>query len=203
VKNESLEVPSGVEGIVIDTRKFSRKTNLTPTEKKKIREESKEIEREAYKKMNDLIESANGELKDILGRSPVKGFEYGPRGSVKDLRSLKEKFDPAQMDIKGKKQVDSVQEVLRTLFGTIEQFENDKDKKINQLTRGEELPTGVLEKVKIYVATKRSLSVGDKVAGRHGNKGVVARILAEEDMPFLEDGTPVDIILNQIGRAHV
>ena len=199
VKNESLEVPSGVEGIIIDTRKFSRKTNLTPTEKKKIREESKEIERGAYKRMNDLIEGSIGELKDILGRSPVKGFEYGPKGSVKDLRSLKEKFDVAQMDIKGKKQQDSVTEVLRVLFATIEQLENEKDKQVNQLTRGEELPTGVLEKVKVYIATKRNLSVGDKVAGRHGNKGVISRILAEEDMPFLEDGTPVDIILNPLG----
>jgi len=199
VKNESLEVPSGVEGIVIDTRKFSRKTNLSPTEKKKIREESKDIERDAYKKMNELIENAVGELKDTLGRAPVKGFEYGPKGSVKDLRSLKEKFDPSQMDIKGKKQQDAVTETLRALFATLEQLENAKDKEINQLTRGEELPTGVLEKVKVYIATKRNLSVGDKVAGRHGNKGVISRILSEEDMPFLEDGTTVDIILNPLG----
>jgi DNA-directed RNA polymerase subunit beta len=199
VKNESLEVPSGVEGIIIDTRKFSRKTNLSPTEKKKIREESKDIERDAYKKMNELIENAIGELKDTLGRAPVKGFEYGPKGSVKDLRSLKEKFDPSQMDIKGKKQQDAVTETLRALFATLEQLENAKDKEINQLTRGEELPTGVLEKVKVYIATKRNLSVGDKVAGRHGNKGVISRILSEEDMPFLEDGTTVDIILNPLG----
>jgi len=199
VKNESLEVPSGVDGIVIDTRKFSRKTNLSPTEKKKIREETKEIERTLYKQMNDLIERANEELKEILGRPPVKGFEYGPRGSVKDLRALKEKYDLAGVEIKGKRQQEETVEVLRALFSQVEQLENEKDKRINQLTRGEELPTGVLEMVKIYVATRRNLSVGDKMAGRHGNKGVIARILPEEDMPFLEDGTPVDIVLNPLG----
>ena len=191
--------PSGVEGTVIDTRKFSRKTNLSPTEKKKIREETKEIERTLYKQMNDLIERANEELKEILGRPPVKGFEYGPRGSVKDLRALKEKYDLAGVEIKGKRQQEETTEVLRALFSQVEQLENEKDKRINQLTRGEELPTGVLEMVKVYVATRRNLSVGDKMAGRHGNKGVIARILPEEDMPFLEDGTPVDIVLNPLG----
>jgi DNA-directed RNA polymerase subunit beta len=199
VKNESLEVPSGVEGIVIDTRTFFRKTNLSPAEKKKIKEESKQIEREMYKRMNELIEHAIDDLKDVLGRAPVKGFEYGPKGSVKDLRALKEKLSIAGMDIKGRRQFEDADNVLRNLFVQIEAQENEKEKRINQLTRGEELPTGVLEMVKVYVATRRNLSVGDKVAGRHGNKGVIARILPEEDMPFLEDGTPVDIVLNPLG----
>jgi DNA-directed RNA polymerase subunit beta len=199
VKNESLEVPSGVEGIVIDTRTFFRKTNLSPAEKKKIKEESKQIEKEMYKRMNELIEHGIDDLKDVLGRAPAKGFEYGPKGSVKDLRSLKEKFSIAGMDIKGRRQFEEAEAILRNLFTQIEALENEKEKKINQLTRGEELPTGVLEMVKVYVATKRNLSVGDKVAGRHGNKGVIARILPEEDMPFLEDGTPVDIVLNPLG----
>ena len=125
VKNESLEVPSGVDGIVIDTRKFSRKTNLSPTEKKKIREETKEIERTLYKQMNDLIERANEELKEILGRPPVKGFEYGPRGSVKDLRSLKEKYDLAGVEIKGKRQQEETAEVLRAMFSQVEQLEKN------------------------------------------------------------------------------
>ena len=199
VKNESLEVPSGVEGIVIDTRTFFRKTNLSPAEKKKIKEESKQIEKEMYKRMNELIEHGIDDLKDVLGRAPAKGFEYGPKGSVKDLRSLKEKLSIAGMEIKGRRQFEEAEAILRNLFTQIEALENEKEKKINQLTRGEELPTGVLEMVKVYVATKRNLSVGDKVAGRHGNKGVIARILPEEDMPFLEDGTPVDIVLNPLG----
>ncbi|MBI4566440.1 MAG: DNA-directed RNA polymerase subunit beta [Planctomycetes bacterium] len=199
VKNESLEVPSGVEGIVIDTKRFSRKTNLSPTEKKKIRDESKEIERSLYKQMNDLIETANEELKELLGRAPVKGFEYGPRGSVKDLRSLKEKYGALPTDVKGKRQQEEMAETLRTLFSQIEQLENEKDKRINQLTRGEELPTGVLEMVKVWVATKRNLSVGDKMAGRHGNNGDIARVLPIEEIQFLEYGTPVDIVQNPLG----
>jgi DNA-directed RNA polymerase subunit beta len=199
VKNESLEVPSGVEGIVIDTRTFFRKTNLTPAEKKQVKEETKEIERELYKRMNELVEHAIDDLKDVLGRAPAKGFEYGPKGSVKDLAALKEKLALTDMDIKGKRQQEEAEAILRNLFTQVEALENEKEKRINQLTRGEELPTGVLEMVKVYVATKRNLSVGDKVAGRHGNKGVIARILPEEDMPFLEDGTTVDIVLNPLG----
>jgi DNA-directed RNA polymerase subunit beta len=199
VKNESLEVPSGVEGIVIDTRKFFRKTNLTPAEKKKVKEETKQIEKESYKRMNELVEHALDDLKDVLGRAPVKGFEYGPKGSVKDLRALKDKLQVQAMDIKGKKQQEDIEAILRNLFQQVEAQENEKEKRVNQLTRGEELPTGVLEMVKVYVATRRNLSVGDKVAGRHGNKGVIARILPEEDMPFLEDGTTVDIVLNPLG----
>ena len=118
-------------------------------------------------------------LADVLGRAPVKGFEYGPKGSVKDLRQLKEKLSIAGMDIKGRRQYEDAEAILRNLFQQVEALENEREKRINQLTRGEELPTGVLEMVKVYVATKRNLSVGDKVAGRHGNKGVIARILPE------------------------
>ena len=81
----------------------------------------------------------------------------------------------------------------------IDNKEADKNKIVNRLSRGDELPTGVLEMVKVYVATKRNLSVGDKMAGRHGNKGVISKICPIEDMPYLEDGTPVDIVLNPLG----
>src|SRR6185503_18975763 len=75
----------------------------------------------------------------------------------------------------------------------------EKNRRMEHMKRGDELPSGVLEMVKVYVATKRQLSVGDKMAGRHGNKGVIARIVPEEDMPFLDDGTPIDILLNPLG----
>jgi DNA-directed RNA polymerase subunit beta len=92
-----------------------------------------------------------------------------------------------------------VERIVREALSKIESLQNAKERRINLLTRGEELPTGVLEMVKVYVSTKRCLSVGDKMAGRHGNKGVIAKIMPVEDMPFLEDGTPVDIILNPLG----
>ena len=75
----------------------------------------------------------------------------------------------------------------------------DRTRRVERLTKGDELPPGVLELVKVYVATRRKITVGDKMAGRHGNKGVVARIMPEEDMPYLDDGTPVDIVLNPLG----
>jgi hypothetical protein len=158
-----------VEGIVIDTRTFFRKTNLSPAEKKKIKEESKQIEKEMYKRMNELIEHGIDDLKDVLGRAPAKGFEYGPKGSVKDLRSLKEKLSIAGMEIKGRRQFEEAEAILRNLFTQIEALENEKEKKINQLTRGEELPTGVLEMVKVYVATKRQ-PVGRRQGGRPPRK---------------------------------
>jgi DNA-directed RNA polymerase subunit beta len=90
-------------------------------------------------------------------------------------------------------------EVVDKYWPKIREHMEERERKIAQMKRGDELPSGVLEMVKVYVATKRQLSVGDKMAGRHGNKGVIARILPEEDMPFLEDGTTVDIVLNPLG----
>ena len=89
--------------------------------------------------------------------------------------------------------------VVRQYAPRIEALRDEKDRRLNSLKRGDELPSGVLQMVKIYIATKRVISVGDKMAGRHGNKGVIAKILPEEDMPFLADGTPVEILLNPLG----
>jgi DNA-directed RNA polymerase subunit beta len=90
-------------------------------------------------------------------------------------------------------------EIIEKRVDAIDYYEEEKNREISKLLRGDELPTGVLELVKVSVATKRILSVGDKMAGRHGNKGVIAKILPEEDMPFMEDGTPVEMLLNPLG----
>src|SRR5678815_1923919 len=101
---------------------------------------------------------------------------------------------------KGSKDTRAAAEVLyKQFWPRISAIGAEKNRKVSHMKRGDELPTGVLEMVKVYVATKRALSVGDKMAGRHGNKGVIARIVPEEDMPFLEDGSPVDIMLNPLG----
>ncbi|MDO8137855.1 MAG: DNA-directed RNA polymerase subunit beta, partial [Candidatus Brocadiales bacterium] len=89
--------------------------------------------------------------------------------------------------------------ICRPFLDKIEALKDERDRKTNQLKRGDELPSGVLEVAQVSLATKRKLSVGDKMAGRHGNKGVIAKVLPEEDMPFLEDGTPVEILLNPLG----
>ena len=88
---------------------------------------------------------------------------------------------------------------MRSTLRTVEEAIDAKERRLNSMKRGDELRPGVLQMVKVYVAAKRVISVGDKMAGRHGNKGVVAKIVAEEDMPFLENGTPVDIVLNPLG----
>ena len=90
-------------------------------------------------------------------------------------------------------------EIATRYWPRISEIQEERDRKAAQMKRGDELPSGVLEMVKVYVATKRAISVGDKMAGRHGNKGVIARIVPEEDMPFLDDGTPIDILLNPLG----
>jgi DNA-directed RNA polymerase subunit beta len=199
VKNESLRVPPGIEGIVIDARRFSRTVALSPAEKKKVKQDVQKIENEIYEKINNHIKKSLDDLKDILGRPPVRGFEYGPDGNTRTLNDLKNKLNVKEMNIKGKKQFDEAEAVVRALLARVEALENERDKKVNQITHGTELPAGIHEMVKVYVAMKRNLSVGDKMAGRHGNKGVIAKICPQEDMPFLEDGTPVDIVLNPLG----
>ncbi|HLU47291.1 MAG TPA: DNA-directed RNA polymerase subunit beta, partial [Planctomycetota bacterium] len=204
VKNDSLEVPSGVEGVVIGAVRFSRKSYASDEGKKKEKEKVQEAEREYDELLLAELEKLLAELSQILGKKPT-----GPDGKVLTELKLMELESVAQMKValdhealtKGKtpKKAQEIKDCLRVRFSQLEEIEDRKGRAINRLTRGDELPPGVLEMVKVYVATKRNLSVGDKMAGRHGNKGVIARIVPEEDMPFLEDGTPIDIILNPLG----
>ncbi len=132
---------------------------------------------------------------DPVTRNPftANGVEALP-----ELRDLRERLAQAIRGA-GLRADDPFHAVSRRHFMAIDDAEADKNKVVNRLSRGDELPTGVLEMVKVYIATRRNLSVGDKMAGRHGNKGVISRILPLEDMPFLEDGTPVEIVLNPLG----
>jgi DNA-directed RNA polymerase subunit beta len=205
VKNDSLEVPSGVEGIVIETQKFSRKVNLTEEERQRNLAEIKKAETrflQRYREtLNDLIERLEEigklELTDATSGERIradKAENYYLCKMVREqiLAAVDHHFG------KGKKR-DQAGEAVRAYIERIDQFETEKTKLVNRLSRGDELPTGVLEMVKVYIATKRQLSVGDKVAGRHGNKGVIARIMPEEDMPFLANGQPLDVCLNPLG----
>ncbi len=207
VKNDSLELPAGEEGIVIDTKRFSRRVNMTEEQKKQLQLDiaayKKEIDaaiiaafRQLCAAMADAIgsEMVDATTRQIVGKSDldevvleqIEGFT--PQVETRDLKWVK----PVSMRPKALEVVDKY---WPRLFELIE----ERDRKVAQMKRGDELPSGVLEMVKVYVATKRSLSVGDKMAGRHGNKGVIAKILPVEDMPFLDDGTPVDICLNPLG----
>ncbi len=204
VRNDSLTVPSGVDGIVIDAQKFSRRSHLSEEQRQKDREEiRRETERynnEIATKFREMIAA----MEKALGGKVVSsqtGVSYSDLDSLspRDILALEDQFDAEDIKARSKKHRDAVVELYKRYDSQIEQLKDERDRRIDQLRRGDELPTGVLEMVKVYVATKRTLSVGDKMAGRHGNKGVIARILPIEDMPFLEDGTPIEIVLNPLG----
>jgi len=204
VKNDSLTVPSGVDGIVIDAQKFSRRSHLSEEQRQKDREELKREtaaynERivEAFKGMIAAMEEAVGG--PVVSRQTGESYSSLGDRTVREVLDLEERLDPEDVVTKSKKAHDTVAEIHAGFSDGIDMVKDERDRRVDQLRRGDELPTGVLELVKVYVATKRVLSVGDKMAGRHGNKGVIAKIMPAEDMPFLDDGTPVDIVLNPLG----
>ncbi|MCA1611870.1 MAG: DNA-directed RNA polymerase subunit beta [Acidobacteria bacterium] len=209
VRDASLKCPPGIEGTVVDVKIFSRKG----TEKdlralsieqdqiakieKNSRDEIRIIREEANKKIRDLLvgKVSNEEMNDRDGGEVVKkGGKFTPEGVARltpqQLKRLK---------LKDEEIADAVQIILRRQDSQIEVLNRVNAERIELLQKGDELPPGVIKMVKVYVAMKRKLSVGDKMAGRHGNKGVISRILSESDMPYLPDGTPIDIVLNPLG----
>ena len=203
VKNDSLTVPPGVEGIVIDTKKFSRKVNISDEERAENHAQIKAAEEGFQTEFRARVDRLIEQMGEMLGRKLVdpktrKGFSTAELEGLQDLRDLRERLATAVRGA-GLRPDDGFHAIAREHFRAIDDAEATKNKTVNRLSRGDELPTGVLEVVKVYLATRRNLSVGDKMAGRHGNKGVISRILPMEDMPFLEDGTPVEICLNPLG----
>ncbi len=204
VKNDSLEVPPGVEGVVIKAEKFSRKVNLTEEERTANLNHIKEAEKTFIENFRRYIGNLVEEVNEIVGKK-LKDDERHVLKVDEEMgyRTLKNIAET----IKGHKEVYNLgpktkEKALRRIKDVLDQIEDEeceKNKVVNRLSRGDELPTGVLEMVKVYIATKRVMSVGDKIAGRHGNKGVIAKILPEEDMPFMADGTPIEMVLNPLG----
>ncbi|MBI3467967.1 MAG: DNA-directed RNA polymerase subunit beta [Planctomycetes bacterium] len=201
VKNDSLEVPSGVEGIVTHTQKFSRRLSLTDEQRKALDRQIKDTEQSGNSHIAGRFQEMVAELESVLERS-LSDAQGRRLGKDKDLRVVAEQaigFRVDDLDIRSPQRREQCEEIYKRYWPKIEAMVEDRDQKLNALRRGDELPSGVLQMVKVYVATKRKISVGDKMAGRHGNKGVIAKILPEEDMPYLEDGTPVDVMLNPLG----
>ena len=201
VKNDSLTVPGGTEGIVIAAEKFSRVAHLSDSERRRRSREARRVAKE----MGDRIVSAFRDLVDMLNAmlrtkiaDPETGVAYGEPKEPADVLSQIERFDYEKIQTRSQS-FDEGREIVRREWPKIEEMLDEKERQVARLKRGDELPTGVLEMVKVWIATKRTLSVGDKMAGRHGNKGVIARILPAEDMPFLPDGRPVEILLNPLG----
>ena len=201
VKNDSLEVPSGVEGIVIATEKFSRQMSLSEDERREFQKQLKAAESEG----NLRIAEAFGELaKEIEGvlQKPLTAADGSPLVRNQDHKVVAERavaFKLEELDIRSPQRKADIEKLHKTLWPAVEEAIDAKDRRLNSMKRGDELRPGVLQMVKVYVAAKRVISVGDKMAGRHGNKGVIAKILPKEDMPFLADGTPVQILLNPLG----
>jgi DNA-directed RNA polymerase subunit beta len=201
VKNDSLEVPAGKEGVVIGTRRFSRRVHMNDEQKKQLKKEmegySSEMDAktiQVFRQMVKAINEASGsEMVDPSTRQKVGASDL-PEVILEQIQTFDLKW------VKGNKEAKQTCETIHGQFWPrIQAMRKEKERKLAHMKRGDELPSGVLEMVKVYVATKRPLSVGDKMAGRHGNKGVIARIVPEEELPFLEDGTPVDVLLNPLG----
>ncbi len=201
VKNDSLEVPAGTEGIVIGAKRFSRRMHLNDEQKKQLKHLMSEFEDQMNAKAITLFRQMVRQLNEAIGSEmvdPSTRQKVGASDIPDVIIEQIENFDTKW--IKGSKEAkDNALRIYGQFWPRIEAVERECDRKLAHMKRGDELPSGVLEMVKIYLATRRQLAVGDKMAGRHGNKGVIARIVPEEDMPFLGDGTAVDVLLNPLG----
>jgi DNA-directed RNA polymerase subunit beta len=209
VRDTSLTVPSGTYGIVMDVKVSARKgverTKLTPAER---RRQQKTVAEEYKAKHDQLTEDLTEALSNILlgEKIPldVVNVETGEviiPANRKITKTLLRKLaaasnnieiDPSPIQIK-------IQGIINEFSHKFDELELEQERSQDRLESGEEIDSGVIKQVKVYVASKKKLSVGDKMAGRHGNKGVIAKIVPEEDMPFLPDGRPVEIVLNPLG----
>ncbi len=208
VKDASLKVPSSVHGTVIDTKLFSRTTRDKRTKSiekvltEKIVKESEQKTTKLYDLLlQKLYKVLNGKssygIKNNLGEEIIK---KGTKYSLKNLQKIDyHNLPPTNRWTSDKRHNTNVIRIISNYHLKYKEIKAEEKRKIFNITIGDELPSGILKLAKVYIAQKRVLKVGDKMAGRHGNKGIVARIVREEDMPFLEDGTPVDIVLNPLG----
>ncbi len=209
VKDASLKAPPGLKGTVIKTRLFSRKRR--DTDSKKI--EKKELEniehqhslnlKEHYDKLVEkLSKLTDGET--TTGIRDLDGTVVLRSGTALKDSTFSTMDDVTKLDytldwFESKKNNQHIKTLYRNYFNVLSELEEDFKREKVKITSGDELPPGIVQLAKVYVAKKRKLSVGDKMAGRHGNKGVVAKIVPTEDLPFLPDGTQVDIVLNPLG----
>jgi DNA-directed RNA polymerase subunit beta len=212
VKDASLTSPPGIEGIVVDVKVFSRKGAEKDERAKSIEfaqqarmeknleDEIRILNDERLKRLSALLEGEKllADLHDektnkkLLAKGTDLNAEVLSRISTRNLKRVKiAKKDPTLIE-----KIDEIEEMTSRQIDILRKIAQEK---IDKLKKGDELPPGVIKLVKCYIAMKRKLSVGDKMAGRHGNKGVIARILPEEDMPYMPDGTPVEVVLNPLG----
>ena len=203
VRDSSLRVPPGITGTVVEVRVFNRRG--VEKDERAIAIERAEIERLAKDRDDErriLERGLQAQLQDLLMNKSVVKAPRGVRELVKVTEKTFEEFTLGQVRqivVDDKKTMDTLERITGHFDARIDELQRNFDNKVEKLQRGDDLLPGVLKMVKIFVAVKRKLQPGDKMAGRHGNKGVVSRIAALEDMPYLEDGTAVDIVLNPLG----
>lgn len=207
VKDTSLKANPSLSGVVIDKKLFSRATKTT---------ESKRLDRQTLLKIDEEYEAKNEELKDILVEKLLELTEDMVSQGVKDYSNAEiitkgNKFTMAALKNLDYEGIQSsgwtddehtnslIQRLIMNYIRKYKQLDAEMKRRKFAITIGDELPSGVLQTAKVYIAKKRKIQVGDKLAGRHGNKGIVSKVVRMEDMPFLEDGRPVDLVLNPMG----
>jgi DNA-directed RNA polymerase subunit beta len=209
VKDASLKAPPGMKGVVIETKLFSRKRKDAES-KKEDKRRSDALDRQRRKQLADLREKLAYKLGVSLADEKSVGvrdtdgnvvFRAGTQFKADMFQSYEdlEKLDYDSEWIDDKRKNALINKIYTNYFAKREALEEEFRHEKNKIQLGDELPPGVVQLAKVFVAKKRKLSVGDKMAGRHGNKGVVSRVVPAADMPFLPDGTPVDIVLNPLG----
>ncbi|MDD5504465.1 MAG: DNA-directed RNA polymerase subunit beta [Candidatus Omnitrophica bacterium] len=213
VRDASLTVPPGIEGVVVDVKVFSRKQHR-PKKKEELTKELAQIDevKQYYGSQIDTLEQERIHklIKFLVGKKISSALLDEHTGSIiiasgkvikkSDIKKM-QKCDISSLklheeDIEAE---EDIKRIIKILDEQIEELIYEEEREIDKIKRGDELPAGVLKKVTVNIASKRKASVGDKVAGRHGNKGVIAKILPEADMPYLADGTPVEMVLNPLG----
>jgi DNA-directed RNA polymerase subunit beta len=212
VRDASLTCPPGIEGTIVDVKIFSRKGQEKDERAKQIEAlQIEKLEKNLADEIRILTDERLKRLEAILGGKEVQADLHDERtnkklvgkGAILDRETIEristrnlKRIKYADKDPRVNEQIDEIEEMTSRQIDVLRKIVNEK---ISKLQKGDELPPGVIKLVKVYIAMKRKLSVGDKMAGRHGNKGVIARILPEEDMPYLANGTPVEIVLNPLG----
>jgi DNA-directed RNA polymerase subunit beta len=203
VRDTSLRLPPGVSGTVVEVRVFSRRG--VDKDERALAIERAEIERLTKDRDDEkaiLERSFQSRLERLIHNQEAAS---GPKGLKAGTKLTKEVLDEytlgqwRQIAIKNDKRMADIEALKKQMDDTTHKLQERFESKVEKLQRGDELPPGVMKMVKVFVAVKRKLQPGDKMAGRHGNKGVISRIMPAEDMPYLEDGTPVDIVLNPLG----
>ncbi|MBR4751009.1 MAG: DNA-directed RNA polymerase subunit beta [Thermoguttaceae bacterium] len=206
VKDESLQVPAGVEGVVLGTYHFRSSASLSADERRAFDAEKQEITMRGNLGIIEVFAEMITRMSDVLGREIVAddGAPLIEERDAGDLASMAKTFSFPSMCLKNGVDVksdeyDECRRIHLEFRDELEKAIDKRDRALSEYDCGEQLKRGVLQMAKVYIATKRTISVGDKMAGRHGNKGVIAKILPKEDMPFLADGTPIQIMLNPLG----